>query len=215
MVSLWPAHPQWWLRLCPTPHRPRNRCVLLSQLPQATCPFSGEASLEGPDCKLPMGGGVAGPQDRLISLTGMQIICRWHHSCLQSIGTSPLPGSKGQSQGCLSTRLQDRIKRQLFNQLLLCNWDQNTTVSFGWHQFSIPVSPCSATEFHREVFRRALLSVYIERHQGRGGSCRQILRDPPSGEEGKRSQQRSFPRQVLCSCPGLAHSVTARETKGC
>lgn len=71
----------------------------------AGSPLTGEASPEGPDCKQPLVMVWQGPHNGLISPTGMQIICQRHHSCLQSIGISPVPVSEGQSQGCLSTKL--------------------------------------------------------------------------------------------------------------
>lgn len=81
------------------------------------------------------------------------------------------------------------MKRQLFNQLLLCNLDQNITVSCGWHQFRIPLSPWGGTKFHRELFRGAFPSIYSERPSGKGVSCRKILRKPPLVREGGSSQQ--------------------------
>lgn len=45
---------------------------------------------------------------------------------------------------------------------------------------------------------------------GAGGSCEQILRNPPSGREGKRSQLKQLPQVGSMQQFWLAHSLTAR-----
>lgn len=71
-------------------------------------------------------------------------------------------------------------------------WTKNITVSCGWHQLRIPVSPWGRTKFRRELFRGALSSIYSERPPGKGVSCRKILKKPPSVREGGSSQQKEL-----------------------
>lgn len=111
VVPLWPAHPQWWLRLRPAPNRPRNRCVSLFHYPEAPPPPSWQPSQlshwggfwEGGFCsrKLQMvsGQGQAGRGET-----------HTRQACLQAVCLKPRLARRVHS-GPLPTCPEDRVPR--------------------------------------------------------------------------------------------------------